>query len=236
MTNLASVVPAPSPGTGQRLLGWRPAPVRLAAAAAALLALCMAVVACSVVSSTVDTTSALQNQGFTSVRVSFNESNGFTTVSVRANAPASMSDPPMTAALAVWDHFSLRFDELALALNGQTTTFSHDDLVGRLGPRPAGFDRHTVTGEVGRVGLVALAVAGGGFVVVVLVVVLIIVLTTRRRRKRTAQGGPGGYGPGGYGPGGYGVPGGYGPGGYGPGGYGPGGYGPGGYGPGGYGP
>ena len=165
--------------------------------------------ACALVTSTVDTTRALQSEGFGAVRVIPTALNSGTAVRVTAQPPPGTAQPEQLAAKAVWEHFEFRFTRVEVVLSGRTpTAFGRAQLLATLGPRPAGYDRRSVTGSLGRV--VAIVVGVGG-VTVLIIVALIAVLVVRRRRRKAAtappQGWPG-YGP----PGGYGPP----PPGYGP--------------------
>ncbi|GAC1539576.1 MAG: hypothetical protein NVS3B12_25840 [Acidimicrobiales bacterium] len=166
--------------------------------------------ACALVTSTVDTTRALQSEGFGSVRVIPTALNSGTTVRVTAAPPPGSPQPEQLAAKAVWEHFAFRFNQVEVDVRGRTpTAFTRAQLLATLGPRPAGYDHRSVTGSLGRV--VAIVVGVGG--VAVLIVVALIAVFVVRRRRHTAvatppQGWPGYGPPGGYGPPppGYGAP------------------------------
>ena len=158
--------------------------------------------ACALVTSTVDTTRALQSEGFGGVRVIPTALSSGTAVRVTAQPPPGAAQPEQLAAKAVWDHFEFRFTRVEVVLSGRTpTAFARAQLLATLGPRPAGFDRRSVTGSLGRI--VAIVVGVGG-VTVLLIVGVIAVFVVRRRRRKVAAGPPHGWP-------GYGPPGGYGP-------------------------
>jgi len=138
--------------------------------------------------------------------------NRYTTVTVTGQAPTGARDPERTAARVVWEHFKFKVDSVDVGLEGRDpTTFSHGELAAQLGPRPAGYDRHTIYGAVGQEAAVGLVIGGVVFVVVVAIAIVAIVLVVRASRRRRASSPPSapGYGPPppGYGP----PPPGYGP-------------------------
>ena len=182
--------------------------------------------ACSLVSSTVDTTQALRSDGFGNVRIVPTGINGGTTVRVTGQGPPGSDHPERVAAQEVWNHFAFRFTAVEVRLDNRTPAlYSHDQLAAAFGPRPSGYDRNTIGGSVGRV--VAIVVGAGAVIMlVVLAGVVLLVVRHRRKHPRPAAAGWPGYGPPppGYGQPGYGPP----PPGYGPPppGYGQPGYGP----------
>ncbi|GAC1379770.1 MAG: hypothetical protein NVSMB4_08910 [Acidimicrobiales bacterium] len=176
---------------------------------AVLGALVVLLASCALVTSTVDTTRSLQSEGFGSVRVIPTALNDGTAVRVTAAPPPGSTQAEQLAAKAVWEHYAFRFTRVEVILRGRTpTAFTRAQLLTMLGPRPAGYDRRSVAGSLGRV--VAIVVGVGGVTVLVVVAIIAVFVVRRRRHKAVAappQGWPG-YGP----PGGYGPP----PPGYGP--------------------
>ena len=184
----------------RRRLAWVP-----------VLALVLLLGACSLVTSTVDTTRALQSDGFGNVRVVPTAINGGTTVRVTGQAPPGSDNPERLAAQDVWNHFAFRFVTLDVVLEGRRgVSYSHDQLAAMLGPRPPGYDRNTIGGSLGRIAAVVVA-AGSAFVLVVVGLVIFFVVRHRRRHPKPPVPGWPGYGPPpgwpGYGP----PPPGYGP-------------------------
>jgi len=183
-----------------------------AGAGLASLVLAVALGACSAVTGSLGVRSALRSEGFVNVGVKFREVNRYTTITVTGQAPTGARDPERTAARVVWEHFKFKVDSVDVGLEGRDpTTFSHGELAAQLGPRPAGYDRHTIYGAVGQEAAVGLVIGGVVFVVVVAIAIVAIVLVVRASRRRRASSPPSapGYGPPppGYGP----PPPGYGP-------------------------
>ena len=185
---------------------WFMLPVRRRVACCSVVVLLAALGGCAIVSSSIDTTRALQSDGFGNVRVVPSAINGGTTVVVTGQAPPGADNPERLAAQDVWTHFAFRFVALDVRLSGHpAVSYSHDQLAATLGPRPPGFDRNTIGGSVGRI---AAVVVGVGSVVLLLIVGLVTFFFVRHRRRHPrppATGWPG-YGPN-YGP----PPPGYGP-------------------------
>ncbi len=125
---------------------------------------------CSFFSGLVHTTGALHDAGFANATVD-DATDGRSEVTVAVDPHsgggtlAAQSDQ---VADVVWQNLPGYFDTLTVHVRGLgVSTFSHAELVRRLGPRPSDLDAQTVASEVGHQG--ALALFG---VIALLVVVL----------------------------------------------------------------
>jgi len=152
------------------------------------LALVVALVlgGCSLFSGLVRTTGALQDAGFAHATVN-DASDGRSAVTVGVDKrPAGGTLAVQSAEVAgvVWQNLPGYFDTLTVDVHGLgVTTFSHVELVRRLGPRPADLDAQTIASEVGHQGAVVLF-GVIGLLVVVLGAVLVVWGSARRGRRR----------------------------------------------------
>ncbi len=160
--------------------GWLAA-VLLGAVAALLLA-----ASCGTIRTLVDLDNDLKAAGFSDLHVNTNESNGFSTVTVRASSGPS----PSRAAEVVWKKFPRRVDSVVVELNSQSTFFSRSEMRDRFGPRPAGYDDKTIGSDV-RSGVVtfllvlfAVFVVGGG-----IIAFIVLKVHSNKRKRRIAAGG-----------------------------------------------
>lgn len=186
-----------------------------------LLLAMVAVVAtsCGVISAITDTQSALEDEGFDNVSVSFQDTNGRTTVEVDADQPSdtdSTSDAQKQAAEVVWTEFPRRLDSVDVTIDGDGERFSRSELEDMFGDRPDGLDDKDITDDARNIGIGVVIALGVGALLCIGLIVLIIVLVSRSRKKKRAQqqqfgppqgyGGPppgGGFPPPGQPPGGY---------------------------------
>jgi len=152
------------------------------------LALVVAVVlgGCSFLSGLVHTTGALGDAGFANATVN-DATNGRSAVTVGVDPrPGGGTLAAQSAEVAgvVWQNLPGYFDTLTVEVHGLgVTTFSHGQLVRRLGPRPSDLDAQTIASEVGHQG--AFVLFGViGLLVVVLGAVLVAWSSARRGRRR----------------------------------------------------
>ena len=152
--------------------------------------------ACSLVTSTMDTTQALQSDGFGNVRVLPTAYNGGTVVRVSGEAPPGADRPEQMAARDVWDHFAFRLSSLEVRLAKRpTVSYSRAELETMLGPRPAGLDDNSVGQSVGRAAVQVLVAGSGALLVVVGLISFFVVRNRRRRPRPPVPAGWPGYGP-----------------------------------------
>ena len=186
---------------------------------------------CSTITSTINTSNALHDAGYQSVKVSPDSTNNILDVRVSVSAAPSTDDVRSVASI-VWQNFHERFSYVNVTVNGtgaapvqEELTFSQ--MQEAFGPRNPSWNTNTLSSGVRNLGLGVII----GALVLLIAVVLIIVLVRRGNRRRRPppppwMGGPGvpyghyppqgGYGappayPGGpgYAPGGYPPPPGY---------------------------
>lgn len=157
--------------------------VLVAAVAALLLA-----ASCGTIRTLVDLDKDLKSAGFSNVHVNTNESNGFSTVTVKASSGPS----PSRAAEVVWKKFPRRVDAVIVELDSQNqnTYFSRSDLRDRFGARPAGYDDKTIGSDVGSTVIAVLLIFFGVFVVGGgLIAVIVLKVHSNKRKRRIAAGG-----------------------------------------------
>jgi len=166
----------------------------------------------------IDLQKALQDEGYSHVRVNIDQATGGSGLRIDANKPGDRSLEAATTEIArlAWTTFPRRFETLRVKIGGDPSqTLSRADLEQRFGARRAELDRKTLregTNQIGVGVLVALGVSLLLAVAVALLVLLLVRRSNRRKRARIAALGGPWVGPPGAGP--YGPPGGYPPGGY----------------------
>jgi len=184
------------PGTGRRVAPGPPRPPRVhrrpgvgsgrTRALALALVVALALGGCSLLSGLVRTTGALEDAGFAHATVD-DATNGRSAVTVGVDQrPAGGTLAAQSAAVAavVWRNLPGYFDTLTVDVRGLgVTTFTHAELLRRLGPRPADLDAQTIASEVGHQGAVVLF-GVIGLLVVVLGAVLVVWGSARRGRRR----------------------------------------------------
>lgn len=173
-----------------------PAPRRSRLALALVVAGLVVLAACSTIRGVLDTTQALEREGFTEVDMSFDSAEGFDRVDVILRPASSSGDAEgqaEEAARVVWTTFPLRFDLLQVELLGSfegssTSTYTYGEMVELFGPRDPGFDDKELSDDVVRAGLgIAIVLAVGGIIFLAAVVLAIVmgVRTSRRRGSAT---------------------------------------------------
>jgi len=145
--------------------------------------------ACNTTKGLFDADLALRRDGFSGVTVSFRSTDGQERVIVRASSgPVEKGNVDVEAARVIWTTFPFRFDQIEVKVGGTPTrVFFPVDLQRQFGPRPAGYDDHTIKSDVVHSARTIGLVVGVLGLIVVAGVVLTIVLVVRHRRKRPPQ-------------------------------------------------
>ena len=143
--------------------------------------------ACARVQGVADTRRALKHAGYSDVDVSLETTGvlGFVTVELStAGAPRLER-----AAEVVWDTLPVRFYTLLFAVDGQSVSYTYDDLQGLFGDRDPSLDRRQVDEEVVKSGLKLMLLLTAGAVASVGVVVA-LGLPALRAARRVRRGAP----------------------------------------------
>jgi hypothetical protein len=132
---------------------------------------------------------ALRRDGFGGVNVSFRSTNGEERVLVRASSgPVEKGDVDLEAARVIWTTFPFRFDQIEVKVGSSPVrVFFPVDLERQFGPRPAGYDDHTIKYDVVHSARTIGLIVGIAGLIVVAGVVLTIVVVVRHRRMRPPQ-------------------------------------------------
>jgi hypothetical protein len=189
--------PAPPAGrrAGRRLGRW----LGLVAVTAVLAA------GCGFASGMLRTANALREAGIDNPDIT----GGDARVTVTYDTHASESDLPAEqdrVAEVIWRNLPFRFSELAVTPRGATSppggtrTYSREELMARLGPRPSSLDntgRDVEASVRATVRNVVIGLIAGGIVLLALVTLIIVLLVRASRRARPPVPVPaaGGWGP-----------------------------------------
>ena len=149
----------------------------------AAVALCALVLAgCGRAQGVDDTRRALEDAGYVDVDIELHAAKGVGVARVTA-APGGPT--PATAAEQVWKVLPVRFDQLIVAVGGESTPFSYEELTRRFGPRDPSLDGKQVDEEVVRSGLRLMLLLSAGAILSVGAVVatgMAVIRATRRAR------------------------------------------------------
>jgi hypothetical protein len=135
----------------------------------------------------VDTRQALEHAGYRQVEVSLRTAGGLGYAEVKALIAGA--PPPEQAARIIWTTLPVRFDTLAVVLDGQATAFTYGGLERQFGPRNPSLDRRQVDAEVVTSGLKLMLVLSAAAMVSVgaVVAIALLALRTARRRRRAGS-------------------------------------------------
>lgn len=159
--------------------------------AAAFVATALLLAGCGRAQGVADTRQALERAGYRDVAVSLRTGGGIGVA--RIDAAAAGAPPAEEAARVAWTTLPVRFDQLVVALGGQTASFGYQDLAGRFGPRTTSLDARQVDEEVVESGLKLMLLLSVGAMLSVGAVVtigLVALRQVRRARSREDQPGP----------------------------------------------
>ena len=159
----------------------------------ALVACLLVLGGCGRAQGVADTRRALEGAGFREVDVSLRSGGGLGVATV--GATGSGSPPAEKAAEVVWATLPVRFDQLVVGVDGQTTTFAYEELERRFGPRTSSLDGRQADEEVVQSGLKLMLLLSAAALVSVAVVVATGLLALRAGR-RARRGGRQAEGPG----------------------------------------
>jgi hypothetical protein len=152
----------------------------------AVLALVLVALAgCGRAQGVADTRRALEGAGYREVDVDLRAGSGIGVVRVDA-APGGPA--PETAARVIWETLPVTFDQLIVAVGGDTTPFSYEELSGRLGPRQPSLERKQIDEQVIRSGLRLMLLLSAGAVLSVGLVVALALAVIRATRRIRASG------------------------------------------------
>jgi hypothetical protein len=136
-----------------------------------------------VVGGLLTTQSDIRSDGYSSVKLSFVDSETNLTVSATSSSTATTADVKAVAQI-VWRSFHLRFGDLTVKVHSGSAerqqTFTFTELQQIFGPRDPAYNKTSVRESFEHFGLVVLIII---VVVVVLVVLLILWIVHRRRKK-----------------------------------------------------
>lgn len=164
---------------------------------ATALALAVGLAGCSLFANGIaDTESDLSHAGFGNPSIAIG-TNARPTVSVTARrnpaGPKPVEQQALGVAAIIWTRLPGRFDLLVVHIDGQAPTgarqFTHAQLDRRYGPRPAGLDRQSLTGE-STSHAVAVGLSAAAAVLGIGLVVTGILLYIRQRRRRVVAAQP----------------------------------------------
>ena len=155
----------------------------------ALLAI-VVVASCGTISAFVDLTQALQNNGYTKVRVNIDQNAGGSGLLIVADSPGGESGEASArkAAGIAWKTFPRQFDTVRVKVDGDTSQlYDRSTLVDAFGPRDAGLDKKSLQDDTKNIGLgVLIGLAGMGVLVVVIIVIILLLVRRSNRKKQAA--------------------------------------------------
>lgn len=174
---------AAAPAGSSHRIAARPIRGRDAPGVAGVLAVLLVVLlsGCAALGNISRTNDGMRAAGFASPSVHVDETNGFTTVSVRYDSGPE-GTAAADAAAVVWRTLPYRFDVVDVApADGGQESFTYTALRQRFGERPV-HERSFTSDLVGPVVLVVAAI----FAVAAVIAIVIVVVVARARRKRRA--------------------------------------------------
>ena len=151
----------------------------------ALVVALVALAGCGRAQGVADTRRALEGAGYREVEVDLRAGSG---IGVARVDTAPGGPAPETAAGVVWETLPVRFDQLIVAVGGQTTPFSYEELAGRFGPRDASLDGKQIDEQVVRSGLRLMLLLSAGALLSVGFVVVTALAGVRAMKKARAKG------------------------------------------------
>jgi hypothetical protein len=163
---------------------------RAAVAVIGLLALLVLVSSCSVIRGTIDLQNDLESAGYSSPKISTNQTNGVTTVTVRANGGPGTQK----AAEVVWTQFKFKVDYVDVFVSGyRSASYGRAEMRSRFGPRPAGYDDEEIGTAIGRAAAITFGIIFGVYFLAMAIALIVVAIQQSNKKKRRMALG---YGPG----------------------------------------
>jgi len=126
----------------------------------------------------------LEEAGYRNVHIDLRTGSGIGVARVdTASGPA-----PETAARVIWETLPVHFDQLIVAVGGQTTPYSYEELTGRFGPRDPSHDGKQIDEQVVRSGLRLMLLLSAGALLSVGFVVVTALAGLRAVKRTRATG------------------------------------------------
>ena len=137
---------------------------------------------CGVVTSLARLDNSLRSAGYSSVTTTISSGNsGAADLTIAARSQQTSSGSPIQISNIAWDSFPYRLGTVTIRLDNRApTAFSHSDMQGMFGSRPAGYDKQTFAQASVSTGTLAIS----GIFALMMVALMVALVLSRATRSR----------------------------------------------------